>query len=109
MEKVEIVLPQMLGFDVLNKLLVGFLRAGGDKQAVHYEEVAHRTGIAAGNVSRNTKFLVSAGFLRREKRGYYQLADSGARFAQTLDWGREDDAKECLKQILRLSPLLRRS
>ena len=59
------------------------------------------TGICDNYVSRNNTFFVTSGFLTREKSGFYKLTDLGNKYAHSLDWGRLDDAKSQLRNILK--------
>jgi len=99
-EKIDIALPDGASIETLNKILMGYLRTGADQNAVHYSKVADIIGLHKPDVSRNHKFFVAAGFLLQEKRGVLKLTNLGAKYVQSLDWGRLDDAKEYLRKIL---------
>lgn len=99
-------IPENLNFDQFNRILIAYLKAGASEKAVNYKEAATRAGIHHTVISLNNKFLVSAGFLTEEKKNF-KLTEKGAKYAQTLDWGRLDDAKGLLREILKEYNLVR--
>jgi len=104
-EAEAIAIPQMLGLDALTKILVAYLKAGGDKEEKKANDVAEISGVAANNVSLNNKFFASIGLLQGT-RGVYKLTDVGIRYATALDWGRLDEAKRILAEVLKGRPLV---
>ncbi len=46
----EIVVPQYIGLNALTKIIVGYLKAGGNKAGVRGQDVAQLAGVAANNV-----------------------------------------------------------
>src|SRR3972149_6934087 len=84
----EIAVPQMIGLNALTKIIVGYLKAGGDKQGVRSQEVAQLADVNQNNVSINSRFLSSIGIIEAEARGSNKLTSAGLKYAQALDWGR---------------------
>jgi len=99
-------IPEYIGFDRLNLILIAYLKAGADKKAVSYRDASLRSGVAHTLVSANNKFFVYAGFLAEEGKGRFRLTEKGAKYAQLLDWGRLDEAKDQLEEILRECSLI---
>lgn len=93
-------LPRRISLDRLNKILLAYLRAGGDIEAVNYKEAAERSGISHVIVSLNNKFFVDAGFLKQEKAGTFKLTQNAIEYARAMDWGRLDDARGPLQKIV---------
>lgn len=94
-------IPEYLGFDKLNRILIAYIKAGADRKAVSYRDASVRSGIAHTMVSINNKFFVYAGFLTEEGKGRFKLTENGSKYVQLLDWGRLDEAKEPLRVILK--------
>jgi len=93
-------IPESATFDTLNRILLAYLRAGAYDRLVSYRDAAARSGVHASVVSLNNKFLVSSGFLTEETRGTFKLSEKATRYAQLLDWGKTEEAKEPLSQLL---------
>jgi len=93
-------IPEAVTFDTLNRILKAYLRAGGYEKPVSYRAAATRSGVHPTVVSSNNKFLVSSGFLTEEGRGTFKLSEKASRYAQLLDWGKEEEAKKPLREIL---------
>jgi hypothetical protein len=93
--------PEYLSYDSLNRILIAYLKSGADKKAVSYRDASIRSGIHYTRVSGNNKFFVYAGFLTEEGKGSFKLTENGSKYAQLLDWGRLDEAKEPLIAILK--------
>lgn len=106
--KEEIFVPEMIGLDLLTKVIVAYLKAGGDKDEKGSEEVAQISGVNANNVGLNNKFLASIGFLEG-RRGAYKLTVNGAEYARALDWGRLDEAQIILRKTIKEKPLVSRT
>lgn len=94
-------IPEFVNFDKLNRMLIAYLKAGADKKTVGYRDASIRSGVSHSMVSANNKFFVYGGFLTEEGRGRFKLTENGAKYAQLLDWGRLDEAKEPLREILK--------
>jgi len=92
--------PENVSVETLNNILIGFLRSGASQNAVHYLKVSEITAIPKTVISRNHKFFVASGFLNQEKRGFLKFTNLGSKYVQSLDWGRLDEAKEYLRNIL---------
>lgn len=97
----RICVPESVSFDKLNRILIAYLKAGADEKTVSYRDASIRSGVSHVNVSANNKFFVYAGFLMEEGRGRFRLTEDGAKYAQLMDWGRLEEAKEQLGKILR--------
>jgi predicted transcriptional regulator len=104
----EIVIPQMIGFDKLIKIIIAYLKVGAAEEPKGYSEVASVAKVAANNVRLNAKFLKYIGILEGE-RGSYKLTDKGKRYAQALDWGKLGEANSILKETLKDNALARRT
>lgn len=104
----EVVVPQQIGWDALTKILVAYLKAGGDKEKVGIQEVQQISNVSQGNISVNNKFFVSLGLLEGEV-GQYKLTEAGAKYTKALDWGRIDEAKTVLRQTIKDKPLVGRT
>lgn len=100
MSDVEIVIPQMIGFDKIIKIIIAYLKIGADEESKGYSEVSSIAKVAANNVRINAKFLEYIGILEGE-RGSYKLTDVGKRYAQALDWGKLGEANSILKKTLK--------
>lgn len=94
-------IPEKINFNSLNRILIAYLKAGSHEKPIDYKEAATRSGIRYTSVSLNNKFFVSSGFLTEESRGRFKLTEKGAKYAQMLDWGRIDESKEALREILK--------
>ena len=104
----EIVVPQMVGFEVLTKIIVGYVKVGADKGVKTVSEVAAVAKVAPANVRRNARFLCSLGIIEGT-RGRYRLTPEGTKYAQSLDWGKLDEANKLLREILKEKPLVKRT
>jgi hypothetical protein len=96
----RISIPEAVTFETLNRILVAYLKAGAYEKPVTYKDAATRSGVHPTIVSLNNKFLISSGFLVEETRGSFRLSEAATRYAQLLDWGKTEDAKEPLKELL---------
>jgi len=104
----EIIVPQMVGFEILTKIIIAYLRVGGDKQEKGTSDIANVANVAANNVSLNSKFLRSIGIIEGSK-GKYKLTTDGAQYAQALDWGRLTEANKLLLKLLKDRPITKRT
>ena len=104
----EIVVPQMVGFEVLTKIIIGYLKVGGDKEEKTASEVAAVANVARNNVTINGRFLRSIGIIEGG-RGRYKLTPQGTKYAQSLDWGKLDEANRLLREILKDKPVVKRA
>jgi hypothetical protein len=109
MSTIEETIPKRINIDGLNKIILGYLRAGGDIEAVNYKDVAERSGVSNILTSLNNKFLVDAGFLIQESPGNFKLTQNGKEYAQDIDWGRLDDARKPLQRIINDYSLFRKT
>jgi len=98
--------PENIGLDSLNLILIAYLKAGADKKAVSYREASLRSGVHHTVVSANNKFYVSAGFLLEGGNGQFKLTEIGAKYAQMLDWGQLEEAKVQLRKLLPKCPII---
>jgi len=98
----------MIGFEILNKIMVGYLKVQADKEPKSYSEVAGVSKVAENNVILNAKFLSYIGILEGE-RGQFKLTPDGKRYAQALDWGKLEEANSVLKEVLKDKALTRRT
>lgn len=98
-EEEKLVVPQMIGFEVLTKIIIAYSKIGGDKEEKSYQEIAAVANVSANNVRLNLKFLASIGILEGS-RGKYKLTSEGAQYARALDWGKLNDANKILRDIL---------
>jgi len=105
----EIAVPQMIGLNALTKIIVGYLKAGGEKGGVRSQEVAQLADVNPNNVSINNRFLISIGIIEAEARGLNKLTSAGLNYAQALDWGRLDEAKNILAGTIKNRPLIERA
>jgi len=103
--KDEIKIPKMIGFDKLTKIIIAYLKVGGDKVPKGSSEVASMAKVSVQNVSRNTKFLEYVGLLEGIQ-GNYKLTENGKNYAQALDWGKLGKANSILKETLRNNTLV---
>lgn len=97
--------PEMLGFDSLTRIIVGYLKSGASGKEVSYEDVANVSGISATNVRRNAPFFAQIDLLEGS-RGRYKLTDAGHDYTQALDWGRIKDASSILQKTLKDNDLI---
>lgn len=93
-------IPEGVTFDTLNRILMAYLKAGAYEKPVSYRDAATRAGVHHTVVSLNNKFFVSSGFLIQEGRANYRLSEKAMRYVQLLDWGKTEEAKEPLKELL---------
>lgn len=94
-------IPEDLSFDRINLILMAYLKAGADRKAVSYRDASLRSGVSHYTVSKNNKFFAFSGFLTEEAKGRLKLTEKGAKYAQLLDWGKHDEAREQLGEILK--------
>lgn len=104
----EIVVPQMVGFEGLTKIIIGYLKVGADNEEKIASEVAAVANISANTVSLNGRFLRSIGIIEG-RRGHYKFTPEGTRYAQSLDWGKLDEANKILREILKDKPIVKRA
>ncbi len=104
----EIAVPEQIGWDALTKILVAYLKAGGEKEKVSGQAVQQISNVSQGNISVNNKFFVSLGLLEGET-GQYKLTEAGVKYTKALDWGRIDEAKTVLAQTIKDKPLVKRT
>jgi hypothetical protein len=93
-------IPEGVTFDTLNRILLAYLKAGAYERPVSYKEAANTSGVHPTLISLNNKFLVSSGFLTEESRGNFKLSEKATRYVQLLDWEKEEEAKEPLRELL---------
>jgi hypothetical protein len=79
---------------------MAYSKAGAYEKPVNYKDAADKSGVHPSIVSLNNKFLTSAGFLVEQKRGTFKLSENAIRYVQLLDWGKIDEAKEPLRELL---------
>jgi len=101
-------IPQMIGFDKIIKIIIAYLKVGADKEPKGHSEVASIAKVSANNVRLNAKFLKYIGILEGE-RGSYKLTDEGKRYAQALDWGKLGEANSILKKTLKDNVLAKKA
>lgn len=103
----EYPLPEA-SFELLNKILLAYLKTGADKKSVYYKDAAKTGEIPATVVSGNTKFLTYMGFASTEKRGYSRLTEAGKNYVNMFDWGQLEESKKPLRDLLSSSPMIDR-
>jgi len=103
-----LVVPQMVGFEVLTKIIIAYSKIGGDNEEKSYQEIAAVANVAANNVRLNLRFLGSIGILEGS-RGKYKLSSEGAKYARALDWGKLTEANKILRDILSDKPIVKRT
>lgn len=103
-----IVIPQMVGFDKLVKIIIAYLKVGADKEPKSYSEAAPVAGTSANTVRLNGKFFEYIGMLEGE-RGSFKLTERGKKYAQALDWGKLAEANSILNQLLKDNLLAKRA
>lgn len=103
----EIVVPQMVGFEVLTKIIIGYLKVGADREGKTATEVAAVAKVSRDNVARNARFFRSIGIVEGT-RGRYKLTSDGTNYAKSLDWGRLDEANKLLRELLKDKPVVKR-
>jgi len=106
-EKEKALIPEGIGLEILNRILLAYLKAGANEKAINYMDAAARSGAHHTKVSLNNKFLVAANFLTEEGRGTFKLTEKATKYTQMLDWGRLEEAKEPLREILNDYTLVR--
>lgn len=99
--------PQMVGFEVLTKIIIAYSKIGGDKEEKPYSDVAKIANVSPTNVRINGKFLTSMGILEGS-RGSYKLTLQGAKYARALDWGKLNEANTLLREILQQTEIVKR-
>jgi len=95
----------MVALDALTKIIVAYLKSGGDKGETSNKDVSQISGVSEANVGLNNKFFVSIGLIEG-KRGAFKLTDGGAEYAKALDWGRLNEAQTILRKIIKEKPLV---
>jgi hypothetical protein len=108
LSEVEISVPQMIGFDKLIKIIIGYLKVGAIEEPKSYSDVASVSGISQNTVGLNAKFFEYIGLLEGT-RGSYKLNDKGKRYAQALDWGRLAEANSILREAIKDNELVKRA
>jgi hypothetical protein len=103
----EIAVPQMVGFEVLTKIIIGYLKVGADREGKTAAEVAAVAKVSRDNVARNARFFRSISIVEGS-RGRYRLTPDGTQYAKSLDWGRLDEANKLLRELLKDRLLVRR-
>jgi len=103
-----ILVPQMIGLDLLQKIIIAYFKAGGDKVEKSNEEIAQISGVSQNNISSNNKFFASIGLLEGS-RGAYKLTQGGAEYAKALDWGRLNEAQAVLRRTIKDKTLVVRT
>jgi len=93
-------IPEAVTFDTLNRILMAYLKAGAYEKPVGYKDAATKSGVHRTIVSLNNKFFVSSGFLIEEGRANFRLSEKAIRYVQLLDWGKTEEAKEPLRELL---------
>ena len=91
MEDVSFQLP-VTGYDVITRIIKGYLHAGADKDTVSVSSVANTTAMHRPNISANNKFLLAMGIIEKSGKGY-KLSPEGVNLAKILDFY-GDDADE---------------
>lgn len=104
----EIAVPQMVGFEGLTKIIIGYLKVGADKEEKTASEVATVANVSATTISLNGRFFRSVGIIEG-RRGHYKLTPEGTKYAQSLDWGKLDEANRLLREILKDKPIVKRA
>jgi hypothetical protein len=104
----EIIVPQMIGFDRLVKIIIGYLKVGAAEGPKSYSEVAKVSSVAANNVGLNAKFFEYIGMLEGDKANY-RLTEKGKQYAQALDWGKLAEANSTLKEVLKENALAKKA
>lgn len=76
-------LPRRLSFPKICEVLVGYLNAGADKEYVSVSDVTNKTTVTLHNISRNSNFFKSWGFIEESEKeqGKYRLTKEAAEFA----------------------------
>ncbi len=104
----QVIVPVMVGFELLNQIILGYLKIGADVESKSASDVSAITSVSEANISRNSKFLISIGVIDGA-RGHYTLTLLGTKYAQALDWGKLNDANRFLKQLLQDKPITQRT
>jgi hypothetical protein len=94
-------IPASVNLEQLNQLIVAFLLAGADKNAVSAREASTRLPFSYDIANRQMPFLDETNILVKEGGGQYRLSDDGVRYAKYLNWNQEQAARETLSKILR--------
>jgi len=103
----ELSVPEMIGFGMLSKIVVASLKVGADEAEKSYVDIATMAKVSVNNISLNSKFLTSIG-INEGTRGHMKLTALGKQYAQSLDWGKLDEANKTLREILRDKPLAKK-
>jgi len=103
-----IAVPQMIGLDLLQKIIIAYFKAGGDKGEKSNEEISQISGVSPNNISVNNRFFASIGLLEGS-RGSYKLTQGGAEYARALDWGRLNEAQAVLRKTIKDKTLVVRT
>ena len=104
----SLVVPQMVGFEALTKIIIAYSKIGGAKEEQSYKEIANVANVSTNNVRLNLKFLASIGILEGS-RGRYKLSSEGAQYARALDWGKLNEANKILRDIIKDKPIVTRT
>jgi hypothetical protein len=96
----RVYIPEGATFETLNRILMAYLKAGAYEKPVSYRDAAIRSGVHRTIVSLNDKFFVSSGFLTEEGRAAFRLSEKAMKYVQLLDWGKTEEAKEPLGELL---------
>jgi hypothetical protein len=83
----------------LNELIRGFYISGASENPVSAKDASIRTTVSADIASRQTRFLIEAGFLSKVGTGFV-LTTEGYEYAQCLDFGQLETAQGHLSRIL---------
>lgn len=104
----EIVVPQMVGFDKLIKIVIAYLKVGAADEPRSYSDVSAVASISTTTVGLNAKFFEYIGMLEGA-RGSYKLTARGKKYAQALDWGKLAEANSVMKELLKDNVLTKRA
>jgi hypothetical protein len=96
----RVYIPEGATFETLNRILMAYLKAGASEKPVGYRDAATRSGVHRTVVSLNDKFFVSSGFLIEEERATFRLSEKAMKYVQLMDWGKTEEAKEPLGELL---------
>lgn len=108
MEDTSFQLP-VTGYDVIVRIIKGYLHAGADKDAVSVSSVADTTAMKRPNISANNKFLLAMGIIERVGKGY-KLSQDGLHLAKILDFYDDDtiEVREAWKNLVEKNEFLQR-
>ena len=108
MEDVNFQLP-VTGYDVITRIIKGYLHAGADKDIVSVSSVADTTAMQRPNISANNKFLLAMGIIERSGKGY-KLSSEGVKLAKYLDYYGDDadQTREAWRSLVEKNEFLQR-